>query len=429
MNQQQANLLLIVGVLVVALIQPVYRHLNDFDLITLGLDLRGGVSILLKAVPEAGQPLKADDMTGLVEVIRNRVDPQGQREVTITLVGNDRVLVQVPSQRKSAEARPGEEGKSEVDQILQLIGETALLEFIDVGENPLDRGFDIRETETPYPVVVTGRDLQNAFPTRDGYGRPAVAFEFKSEGADAFGRFTQNNVNRYMAIALDEKVISCPVIKTAIWGGKGIVEGGFTVESATLLAKQLKGGALPVPVTTLESRVVGPTLGQESIDTSLVAGIAGIIVILLTMLLMYRLPGLVADIALILYTVITLGFLSLFGVTLTLPGIAGLILSIGMAVDANIIIFERFKEEIAWGKTLAAALDAAFARAWVAILDGNLTTLLAALVLFFYGTGPVKGFAITLSIGIVLSMFSAVFVSRFLLSLLTQRVKKTSLYA
>jgi preprotein translocase subunit SecD len=232
-----------------------------------------------------------------------------------------------------------------------------------------------------------------------------------------------------MAIALDKKIISCPVIRSAIWGGRGIIEGGFNVQSANLLAKQLKGGALPVPVMVLESRVVGPTLGKESIDTSLVAGIAGFAVILLIMLAMYRLPGLVADIALILYVLMTLGFLSLFGVTLTLPGIAGFILSIGMAIDANIIIFERLKEELAWGKTLGAALEAAFARAWIAILDGNMTTLIAALVLFFYGTGPVKGFAITLSIGILISMFSAVFVSRFILSLFIQKVKRASLYA
>jgi len=431
MNQRQANLLLITAVLAIALIQPIYRYTNNFDIITLGLDLRGGVSVLLKATPPAGQPVTADDISGLIEVIRNRVDPQGQREVTITRVGTDRVLVQVPSQRKAGEAESGDtgEGESEVETILKLIGDTALLEFLDVGDNPLEDGFDITESETDYPVVVTGKDLENAFPTRDSVGRPAVGFKFKTAGAEAFGRFTQNNVNRYMAIALDKKIISCPVIRTAIWGGQGIIEGGFNVQSATLLAQQLKGGALPVPVMVLESRVVGPTLGKESIDTSLIAGIAGFVIILLIMLAMYRLPGLVADVALVLYVFMTLGFLSLLGVTLTLPGIAGFILSIGMAIDANIIIFERLKEELAWGKTLGAALEAAFARAWVAILDGNLTTLIAALVLFFYGTGPVKGFAITLSIGILISMFSAVFVTRFILFLFTQAVKKASFYA
>jgi len=413
MSQRQANILLIIGVLIVALIQPVYRYMSDFDIITLGLDLKGGVSVLLKAVPEAGQAVTAEDITGLIEVIRNRVDPQGQREVVITRVGTDRVLVQVP-------------GEHDTENILKLIGQTALLEFLDVGDTRLEEDYDI--SQDTYPVILTGKDLRTAFPTRDTMGRPAVGFEFQAQAADVFGRHTQNNVNKHLAIALDKKVISCPVIRGAIWGGKGIIEGGFNVESATLLSNQLKGGALPVPVTVLESRVVGPTLGKESIETSFLAGVAGFIVILLLMLALYRLPGLVADFALLLYTVLTLGYCSLFGVTLTLPGIAGFILSIGMAIDANIIIFERLKEEIAWGKTLAAALEAAFARAWVAILDGNLTTLLAALVLFFYGTGPVKGFAITLSIGILVSMFSAVFVSRFILSLFMHKVKKISLY-
>ena len=415
MNQRQANLLLIVAVTVIALIQPIYRIANKYDMITLGLDLKGGVSVLLRAVPDAGKQLSPDDMTGLIEVIRNRVDPQGQREVVITIVGDDRVLVQVPGETKS-------------DEILKLIGETALLEFLDVGDNALKDGVDVSKEN--YTVILTGADLENAFPTRDGMGRPAVGFEFKGDAGDKFGRFTQNNIKKYMAIALDKKIISCPVINSAIWGGKGIIEGGnFTVQSATLLANQIKGGALPVPVSVLESRVVGPSLGQESIDNSLLAGTIGFIIILLMMIVMYRLPGLVANAALILYVVITLGYLSLLGVTLTLPGIAGFILSIGMAIDANIIIYERLKEELSWGKTLIAALEAAFARAWVAILDGNMTTVLAAMVLFFFGTGPIKGFAITLSIGIFVSMFCAIFVVRYILNLLVLKFKKTSLYA
>ncbi len=415
MNQRKANLTLIVVVTLIALIQPLYRIANKYDIITLGLDLKGGVSVQLMAVPEMGQQLTPEDMTGLIEVIRNRVDPQGQREVVITIVGGDRVLVQVPGESKS-------------DEILKLIGETALLEFLDVGDNALQDGYDVSKDN--YPVILSGRDLNNAFPTRDSMGRPAVGFAFKPEAGDKFGRFTQNNVDKYMAIALDKKVISCPVIRSAIWGGNGIIEGGnFTVQNATLLANQLKGGALPVPVSVLESRVVGPSLGKESIANSLVAGIAGFIIILLMMIAVYRLPGLVANFTLSLYIVITLGYLSLFNVTLTLPGIAGFILSIGMAIDANIIIYERLKEELSWGKTLIAALESAFARAWVAILDGNMTTVLAAMVLFFFGTGPVKGFAITLSIGILVSMFCAVFVVRYLLSMLVLRFKNTSFYA
>lgn len=413
MNQRLTNLFIILVVLLVAVAQPLWRHYYAMDVITLGLDLKGGVSVLLKAQPPEAQKLKPEDVAGLVEVIRNRVDPQGQKEVVITVVGTDRVLVQLP-------------GEKDPDKILKLIGETALLEWVDAADKPLEQGTDI--TELGLNVIVSGRDVKRAFVTRDSRGRPAVAFQLKKEGAEKFGQFTANNVGKYLAIALDHRIISSPVIRTAIWGGNGIIEGRFSMEEANLLARQIQGGALPVPVTVLENRVVGPTLGQESINTSLAAGIGGFIIILLFMLLIYRLPGLVADLALLLYVILVLGYISLFNVTLTLPGIAGILLSIGMAIDGNVIIFERLKEEIAWGKTLSAAVDAAFARAWVAILDGNMTTLIGALVLFFFGTGPVRGFAITLSIGVVLSMFSAVFVSRYILSLIALKVKRIPLY-
>jgi preprotein translocase subunit SecD len=416
MDHKQGNLLIIIIVVtVIALLQPIYRLANKIDVITLGLDLKGGVSVLLQAVPPQGQPLKPEDMTGLIEVIRNRVDPQGQRETVITVVGKDRVLVQVP-------------GETKPDEILKLIGQTAMLEFLDVGDKALQEGYDTSKDN--FPVILTGRDFANAFPTRDQMGRPAVGFEFKPSAGDIFGRFTQNNVNRYMAIALDKKVISCPVIRSAIWGGKGIIEGGgFGIEQVTLLSNQLKGGALPVPVTVLESRVIGPSLGQDSINHSLIAGVIGFILILVMMIVMYRLPGLVANFALLLYVVLALGYLSLFGVTLTLPGIAGFILSVGMAIDTNIIIYERLKEELSWGKTLIAATEAAFSRAWVAIIDSHMTNILAALVLFMFGTGPVKGFAITLSIGVAISLFSAITVVRFIMGYMVLHFKKTSLYA
>jgi len=414
MNQRLTNLLIIVAVLLVSLVQPLWRYYYArTDVITLGLDLKGGVSVLLKAQPPEGEELKPEDVGGLVEVIRNRVDPQGQKEVVITIVGTDRVLVQLP-------------GEKDPEKILRLIGETALLEWVDAADKPLEQGTDI--TGLGLNVIVSGKDVNRAFVSRDSRGRPAVAFQLKTEGAERFGQFTANNIDKYLAIALDHRIISSPVIRSAIWGGSGIIEGQFSIEEANLLARQIQGGALPVPVTVMENRVVGPTLGKESINTSLVAGIIGFTVILLFILLMYRLPGLVADFALLLYVVLVLGYTSLLNVTLTLPGIAGILLSIGMAIDGNVIIFERLKEEIAWGKTLSAAVDAAFARAWVAILDGNMTTLLGALVLFFFGTGPVKGFAITLSIGVVLSMFSAVFVSRYILSLVALKVKRIVLY-
>lgn len=214
-----------------------------------------------------------------------------------------------------------------------------------------------------------------------------------------------------------------------LWGGKGVIEGRFTLEEAKHIVAQLTAGALPVPLSIMSSSVVGPTLGQESIDKSLLAGIIGFIVVLAFMIIFYRLPGLVANGALIIYVVLVMGYLSLFNVTMTLPGIAGFLLSIGMAIDGNIIIFERLKEEIRWGKTIVAAMEAAFARAWAAIIDGNVTTLLAAAVLYFYGTGPIKGFAVTLFIGNCIALFSAVFVTRNMMDFVIRAVPDLHYYA
>jgi len=414
MNQHLRSLIIILVVLAIALIQPIYRLAKKFEIVTLGLDLKGGVSVLLAAKPAPDQRITPEDMSALIEVIRNRIDPQGQKEIVLSLVGAQRVLVQVP-------------GEKDPQKILKLIGETALLEWIDAGDTPLEEGTDI-SNRTDLKVIFTGRDLADAYLARDARGRPAVGFTFKADAAERFGEFTANNVNKYLAVALDKRIITSPIIRTAIWGGRGIIEGNFNLDEASLLARQLKGGALPVPVTVLENRVVGPTLGKESIEKSMKAGIWAMVAILVFMLVFYLLPGAIADFALLLYAVLVVGYLSLFNVTLTLPGIAGVLLSIGMAIDANIIIFERLKEEIAWGKTLSSAIEAAFARAWIAILDGNLTTLIAAVILFFFGTGPIKGFAITLSVGIIISMFSAVFVTKFILGFVALKIRRVGLY-
>ena len=307
-------------------------------------------------------------------------------------------------------------------------------EFQDFqNSNGLDIGdilfvVDTKEIEAgDYKVQFTGDDLKSA---SIGFGQsdPIVRFEFKPEPGKKFGSFTAENIGRYLTVTLDRKVITSPVIKGAIWQGQGIIEGGFTVDTADLLARQLNAGRLPIPVEIIENRVIGPTLGKESIDASVKAGFIGFIVILLFMIIFYKLPGIVSSVTLILYVVLVLGYLSMFKATLTLPGIAGFLLSIGMAIDANIIIFERLKEEIVWGKTLSAAMEAAFSRAFVAIFDGNATTVVAAAVLYFYGTGPIKGFAVTLTLGILISFFSAVFVTRFLLTQITVKVRDTSLY-
>ncbi|MCD6118275.1 protein translocase subunit SecD [bacterium] len=409
--------MIIIEVLLIALWQPGYRAFDiDSPIIKLGLDLQGGANVLLQAHAEGRSPTD-DEMNGVIEVIRNRVDPQGLKEIALQRVGEDRVSLQVP-------------GEDDPDTLAKLIGETALLEFIDTGRDSFERGTDLsKEIESgEYTVILKGDDLKSA-EFAIAQGNPIVRFEFKPSAGKVFGTFTSENIGRFLTVTLDKTVVTSPTIKGAIWGGSGIIEGGFTIDSADLLARQLNAGRLPVPVEIIENRVIGPILGKESIDTSIRAGLIGFVIILLFMAIFYKLPGLLSCLALVLYVVLVLGYLSLFDATLTLPGIAGFLLSIGMAVDANIIIFERLKEELAWGKTLSASVESAFARAWVAIFDANLTTLIGTAVLYFYGSGPIKGFAVTLSLGILLSFFSAVFVTRFFLTQISVKLRNTSLYA
>lgn len=424
MNRRTVNWLIILTAIVIAVANPLYRYLNKQPILTLGLDLKGGVEVLLEAVPEDGSTPSPDQVSGAMMVVRNRVDPQGTKEISLSQVGLDRILLQVP-------------GEKNPDSVISVIGDTALLEFLNTGEQSLEQGLDInqegsterKEEYAKYETIVTGADLVKADVSFNNQNRPIIRFKFKSSAADKFGQFTNDHVNQYLTVVLDGKVLTSPVINSPIWGGEGIIEGRFTLEEANRIVTQLNAGALPVPLSILSSSIVGPTLGQESIDASLLAGIIGFIIVLLFMIVAYRLPGLVANAALIIYVVLMLGFLSLFNATMTLPGIAGFLLSIGMAIDGNIIIFERLKEEIRWGKTLIAAMEAAFSRAWAAILDGNLVTMLAAAVLYFYGSGPIKGFAVTLFIGNIIALFSAVFVTRQFMDLAMHNMLDTKLYA
>lgn len=427
------NWVIIVIVTLIALLNPLYLQFWAKDaplpVVTLGLDLRGGVEVLLKAeLDQARQGVEdipnEQRMQGVMEIVRNRVDPQGTKEISLTMVGTDRLNLQVP-------------GEENPDAILQVIGETALLEFVNTGDQSFEPGTDFnkpgsdeRKAEyAKYETVLTGAELKRAYPT---FGQrssgPIIGFEFTKQAADTFGQFTANHVGQYLTVLLDGKVLTSPKINSAIWGGQGVIEGQFTPDHVDKIVRQLNAGALPVPLTPLSSSVVGPTLGQQSINDSIIAGLIGFAIVLLYILLFYRLPGVVAAVALTLYVVLVTGYFSLINATLTLPGIAGFLLSIGMAIDGNIIIFERLKEELRWGKTLNAAVEAAFNRAWVAIFDGNVTTLIGAAVLYFYGTGPVKGFAVTLSIGIILSVFSAVFVSRNIMTILVRNIRSEKLY-
>jgi preprotein translocase subunit SecD len=276
-------------------------------------------------------------------------------------------------------------------------------------------------------TLMTGESITNAQVQIDHqYNKPYVALEFDAEGARLFERITEDNVKKRLAIVLDGRVYSAPVIQEKISGGRASITGSFTMEEARDLAIVLRAGALPAPVKIMEQRTVGPSLGQDSIRKGLISMLVGAVGIILFMAIYYRMSGVIADMALFLNILVLLGALALFRATLTMPGIAGIILTIGMAVDANVLIFERVREELRLGKTLRSALDTGYSRASITILDANITTLIAALVLFQFGTGPVKGFAVTLTIGIIASMFTAIIVTRLVFDyLLTERRVRT----
>ena len=364
-----------------------------------------------------------------LETIRNRVDQFGVSEPVIQRQGleSDRILVQLP-------------GVDDPSRVKEIISHTAFLEWKEVLAGPApDRqtlltrygGQAPRDAEVVpgdredlqgnvigkdyyllrKAAIVTGRDLRTARRGQGQFGEAVVNFYLNPSGGDNFAEFTSTHIGEPAAIVLDGNVISAPVIRSRI-RDEGYIEGNFDIESAEDLSLKLRAGALPASITYLEERTVGPSLGHDSVVRGVRAAVFGLVIVMIFMLVYYRLSGLNADLALILNIVILLGAMAYFGATLTLPGIAGVILTIGMAVDANVLIFERIREELGVGKTARAAVDTGFARAFGTILDANLTTLIAALFLFQFGTGPIKGFAVTLSIGILASVFTAVFVSR-----------------
>jgi preprotein translocase subunit SecD len=584
-EKRRQNWILVIVVLILAVSVPIYKVYLGEPAVKQGIDLVGGVDLLLQAqVPEGEEKLTSDMLDGAIDILRNRLDPEGVKEIILQKMGDDRIVVQIP-------------GEDDPERVKGMIGETASLKFIDAGNDPIQAGTRIRyldpetgepvdvsaltetreEVETPEPeealtvsyvmqdhvnissdsliglsippaeptdinseiqpdttpggiivevaaipaglelgaktsqniggylvltlddiviaqheitegitdnkvlfpdlgnepdfdlaefsgsinqmkivgfdapppalgtkievfdpmgqdaeaepeettdalwiditmdkVILTGDDFADAEVTFDQLGQPIIRFEFKDSGRTIFGRFTAQHVQQFLAIALDDKIISCPIIREPILNGRGIIQGSFTPLEAQDLVVKLDSGRLPVKLEVIENRTVGPTLGQKSIDDSKSAALLGAALILLFMALYYRLPGLLADIALIYYVAVFFGALSVLNATLTLPGIAGFILSIGMAVDANVIIFERLKEELKTGKTFRSATDTAFKRAFLAIFDANVTTLITALVLYNLGTGPIRGFAVTLSLGILVSMFSALVFTRVL---------------
>jgi len=366
--------------------------------INLGLDLQGGSHIVLECIDTPNAPVDSDSVNRVMEIISNRVNPEGVKEPVIQRQGERRILVQLPGMDDPQEAE-------------SLIGKTALLEFKDeTGE-----------------TLLTGAHLKNAQASFDRFGRANVILEFDEEGANLFEQATMRNVGKVISITLDGQEISAPVVEEPIPNGQASIVGQFSVEDAQRLALLLRSGALPVEVKILENRSVGPTLGKDSIDLGLKAGLVGLLLILVFMVIFYKGFGLVADFALVICLLLVMGGLAILNATLTLPGIAGIILTIGMAVDANILIFERIKEELKMDKTFRASIEAGFSKAFRTILDANITTLIAAVALLYFGTGPIRGFAVTLSIGITVSMFTAIIITKLILELIGQRFNKNAL--
>ena len=379
----------------------------------LGLDLVGGLQVEYQALPAGGKSPDAGAMATIKQIVENRVNSQGVTEPVVQTQGSDRIVVELP-------------GVSDPDPIRKLLGSTGRLDFVPLpperyGNGSAPGSFQAVQGQ-PLPTEETalfaGDQIDQAFPSQDSNGARAVGFRLKGEGAKLFGDYTQANVGNFFAIILDGIVVSAPVIQSAITGGDGIITGGssgFSVTEMNSLVTVLAYGSLPFPLQEVSFQDIGATLAGFSLDRILLAGLIAILLVFLFMLVYYRLPGLVACLALIYYATVVLAIFRLIPVTLTLAGIAGFVLSVGMAVDANVLIFERMKEELRLGKSLPAAMEAGFNRAWNSILDSNVSSLITASILYLFGSSTIRGFALVLIIGVLLSMFTAITVTRTML--------------
>ncbi|NPV76957.1 MAG: protein translocase subunit SecD [Anaerolineae bacterium] len=452
MNRRYINLIIILILLAIAIWIDLPGNagikIGDFkrDLKTvLGLDLQGGMQVLLEVDDEklpAGSTITAEQLEDAKQILENRSNGLGVSEVVFQVAGSRRILGEFP-------------GLTNTEEVIAVLKETGQLEFVDMGSTPVQEGSLIKtslgqtgqveqptpeaattQTEatsndtqpTPAPTedkiwttVMTGTDLKTVSVTTNNLGKPVVAFELTAQGQKIFADFTTKNVGKYLGIVLDKKVISVPVINSAITEGSGVIEGNFTVDQANALAIQLRYGSLPVPLKVVESRVIGPTLGQDSLNKSMIAGLIGFAIVTLFMIIYYRLPGVVAILAILNYALLTLAIFKLIPVTLTLAGIAGFLLSTGGALDANILIFERLKEELRNGRTLQQSVDLGWKRAWPSIRDSNIATIITSVILYWFGSTfgatIVKGFAVTLALGVAVSLLSAIFVTRTLLNI------------
>lgn len=389
----------------------------------LGLDLRGGLQVLLEADLPDSTAIDAAEMETARNIVENRTNALGVSENLIQVAGDRRIVGEFP-------------GAEDTDAILDIIQQTGLLEFVDTGDFAPSVGTILQTdfgtgTSTPpangetpefvYHTIMTGKDLKTVALSQNqlntNYG---IDFTLSSEGGQIFGAHTAANVGKHLTITLDKQVISSPVINGAITGGSGSITGNYTVEDANAFAVQLRYGSLPIPLKVVETRIIGPTLGEESLQRSLLAGMIGFAIVILFMGLYYRLPGITANISILMFAIILFAIFKLIGVTMTLPSIAGIMLSTGSALDANILVFERFKEELRSGRPLRQAFDLAWSRALPSIRDSNIAAIITALILLWFGNAfgatIVKGFSITLLIGITISLFSSLYITKTLLA-------------
>jgi len=403
----------------------------------LGLDLRGGMQVILQVDPNYTGEFTAEDIDVAKSILESRTNGLGVTEVSFQTSGERYIVGDLP-------------GVTSTEDVVDIIKQTGQLEFVDTAGVYLEPGTEVKtdlgttgevvdpmvgtlpgtetQTETIYHTVMTGDQLDEVGVTRQGMlNEVVISFTLKPDGAKTFAAHTAANVNNYLAIVLDKKVISCPQIQSAITEGEGIIQGNFTTESANALAVQLRYGSLPIPLVVEQVRVIGPTLGQDSLDKSLLAFLVGFIIVTLFMVIYYRLPGFAAILAILSYGAITFAIFKLIPVTLTLPGIAGILLSTGSALDANILLFERMKEELRAGRTAQQALDLGWKRAWSSIRDSNIAALLTSAILFWFGStfgaSIVKGFSVTLALGVFVSVFAAYFITRNLLSLFVSLIR------
>jgi preprotein translocase subunit SecD len=424
----------------------------------LGLDLRGGMQVVLEVDLPDNADVTTQSMEDAKTIFENRANGLGVSEVIFQVAGTRRIVGEFP-------------GLTNTEEVISVLRQVGQLAFVPMGTNPLAEGTEVNldlsqvtgttsestatpeatleptaeptpeattdgttTTETEIPTlsaIMTGNDLTNVGVVQDQLGQYQIAFELSDKGKQIFADYTSNHIGEILGIVLDNKVISTPRIESAITEGSGVIQGSFTLDTANALAIQLRYGSLPVPFAVAESRVVGPTLGSESLQKSLIAGLVGLCIVILFMGLYYRVPGLVADVAILIFAGITISIYKLIPVTLTLPGIAGFLLSTGSALDANILIFERMKEELRNGRSVKQAVALGFQRAWPSIRDSNIATLITSLILFWfgsqYGATIVKGFAVTLFLGIAISLFTALMATRTLLTIIFDKVKPTRL--